>query len=299
MGKVKVEKISVNESYAYPKLNKRQLPKDKLYKEKALVRTREVTIDENLSPSDKVLRIASDLEILDKRLQELRKKSLMVKLFSSARCDYDNTFNNEFSAFESYLKKYTNDLMLVSKYFSAFRIKYDEKSNTINEIIEEVYRLFDFSSGLSDDIENIKKKYFNEFKVTSHALIKDKSLDQIEDLIYRVETELASFKTLEEACDYITYNSGKLITSVVKGIIEAKKKIKGDLSYHFFLQTDEIIAFELPEWIELFVRINYVKEKIGDGIIFSRDLTNQYRELETKYAVMIIGSEKHEKRQKK
>ena len=47
-------------------------------------------------------------------------------------------------------------------------------NQSLQEIIEEVYRLFDFSSGLLDDIDNITKKYFNEFKVTTHTLIKDK-----------------------------------------------------------------------------------------------------------------------------
>ena len=296
MGKVKVEKISVDENYIYPTVNKKKIPRDKLYKEKALVRKREITIDENLSGSDKVLKISDDLKVLDNRFNDLKRKSLMIKLFTPAKWDLDNTFDKEFSLFENYLKKYQNDLMLVSKYFNAFRIKYDEKSNTINEIIDEVYRLFDFSSGLSEDVEAIKKKYFNEFKVTSHALIKDKTLDQIEDLIYRVDAELASFKTLESASDYITYNSGKLITSVVKGMVEAKKKVKGDLSYHFFLSTDEVIAFALPEWIELFVRLNYVINKVGDGLVFNKELKDNYRALETKYAIMVIASEKHEKK---
>lgn len=298
MSRIKTEKIDVNDNYLYPSVNKKKIPRDKLYKEKAVVRKREITIDDNLSGSDKVKIVSDDLKILDNRYQDLQRKHLLIKLFSYARIDYDNTFNKEFSDFENYLKKYGNDLMLVSKYFNAFRVKYDEKSSTINEIIDEVYRLFDFSSGLKDDIDNIKKKYFNEFKVTSHALIKDKTLVEIEDLIMRVDSELALYKTLEEASDYITYNSGKLITSVVKGIVDAKKKVKGDLSYHFFLPTDEVIAFGLAEWIELFVRLNYVKEKVGDGIIFSNDLKAKYRELETKYAVMIIASEKYEKRKK-
>ena len=161
---------------------------------------------------------------------------------------------------------------------------------------EEVYRLFDFESGLCDDMNNIKKKYFNVFKVSTHALIKDKSLEEIEDLITRVDTELSKYKSLEEASDFITYNSGKLITDVVNGIVNAKKKVKGEISFYFFLQTSAIISFDLPEWIELFVRINYVKEKMKDSIVFSSSLLNLYRELETRYAIMIIASEKYEKR---
>ncbi|MBO4667835.1 MAG: hypothetical protein J5666_06920, partial [Bacilli bacterium] len=146
------------------------------------------------------------------------------------------------------------------------------------------------------DIKNIKKKYFKEFKVSTIALVKDKSLEQIEDLIIRVDTELSKFKSLEEASDYITYNSGKLINDVVNGIVKAKKNVKGEISYYFFLQTSAIISFELSEWIELFVRINYVREKMKDNIVFSNSLTELYRELETRYAIMIIASEKYEKK---
>ena len=292
MSKVKIEKIDVNDNYTYPVRTKKSLPREKLYKEKTIVRKREISIDENLSSTDKVNKISSDIDILNKRYVELRRKYLHVKLFSPARYDINNTFNHDFSSFENYLKKFGNDLMLVSKYFASFRVKYDETSNTINEIIEEVYRLFDFSSGLNDDIEAIKKKYFGEFKVTTHALIKDKSIDQIEDLIIRVDTELASYKTLEEANDYIIYNSGKLIIDVVNGIVSSKKKVKGDISYRFFLQNDDIISFDLEEWIRLFVRINYVREKMKDDIIFSSSLLEKYRLLEAKYAIVIIYSEK-------
>ena len=295
MSKVKVENIVVNEEYTYPVASKKRLPREKLYKETTHVRKRERIIDDSLTPSEKVNRIASDLESLNKKYLALKREYLFVKLLSYA-CNNLSGFNKDFSTFENYLKKFGNDLMLVSKYFAAFRVKFDEKSNTIGEIIEEVYRLYDFSSGLNDDINNIKKKYFNEFKVSTHALIKDKSLEQIEDLIIRVDSELSKYKTLEEASDYITYNSGKLITDVVNGIVKAKKTVKGEISFYFFLQTSAIISFELSEWIELFVRINYVREKMKDNIVFSNSLLNLYRELETKYAIMIIASEKHEKR---
>lgn len=293
MSKVKVEDIVVNDKYTYPAASKKKLPRERLYKETTSVRTREIVIDEKLSSGDKVKMISSDLESLDKRYQDLRRELLFIKLMSNACSDYPQLLK-DLSVFENYLKKFSNDLMLVSKYFQAFRIKYDENNNTLSEIIEEVYRLFDFSSGLVEDIKGIKKKYFNEFKVSTIALIKDKSLSEIEDLMIRVDSELAKYKTLEEASDYITYNSGKLIIDVVNGIVKAKKTVKKDISYYFFLQTSDIISFELPEWIELFVRINYVRSK--DSIVFSNTLLNLYRELETKYAIMIIASEKHEKR---
>ena len=292
MSKIKVEKIDINDNYEYPVRTKKTLPREKLYKETTYIRKREVVIDDNLSSSDKVNKIAQDLDILKKRYNDLFRKYLFIKLLSPARFDVNQTFLTEFNSFNKYLNKYNDDLLVVSKFFSSFRIKYDETSSSLQEIIEEVYRLFDFSSGLLDDIDNITKKYFNEFKVTTHTLIKDKTNDEIEDLIIRTETELAKYKNIEDASDYITYNSSKLIIDVVNGIVQAKKKIKGDISYRFFLPNDDIISFEFEEWIRLFVRINYIKEKMKDDIIMSPTLKEKYRELETKYAIMVINSEK-------
>ena len=39
---------------------------------------------------------------------------------------------------------------------------------------------YDYIIGLYSDIADLRKKYYHEFKVTSHALVKDKTIDVID-----------------------------------------------------------------------------------------------------------------------
>ena len=70
----KIEKIVVNENYAYPSVSKVKLPKDKLYKEKGKVREREINFDKSGSIASQVTQIDKDLGILNNRYNVLLKE---------------------------------------------------------------------------------------------------------------------------------------------------------------------------------------------------------------------------------
>lgn len=282
----KKEVIVIKEDYTYPKASKIKIPKDKLYKEVAVVRVRDASLDKTMSLEGQMKQVEKDISILEKKLNNLFKDFLFLKLFhlSAKRSE---KFIKDFNSFDHYINKFRNDLFNIKRFFNNFRVQMDVTGNAIDEIYNDVNNLYDYLIGLTSDLNDLTNKYYHQFKVTSYTLVKDKTIDEYEDLINRVEIELSGFKNIEEANDYIIYNSGNEIISFIEEFLNINS-VK--LTYHYFLQTDAIIAFKHHEWIDLFVKFNYVINKLKD-VKFSKKFIDKYRNLETKYAIITIYSE--------
>lgn len=285
----KKEVLTIKEEYTYPKASKIKMPKEKLYKEKAVIRVRDASLDKTMSLEGQIKHVEKDLEIIEAKLNSIYREFLFLKLFHLSAKESDN-FIKDFNALNYYINKFKGDLVNVRRIFNSFRGQMDLTGNSIDEVYNEVNNFYDYILGLYSDISDLKKKYYHEFKVTSHALVKDKSIEEYEDLIYRVETELSGFKNISEAYDYIIYNSGNEIIELVLEFLKIKANDKNKLTYHYFLQTDAIIAFKYHEWIDLFIKFNYVKNKLGD-CEYSKKFIELYRLLETKYAIITIYNE--------
>lgn len=281
--------ITVNEDYQYPKKSKVKMPKDKLYKETSIVRVRDASLDKTMSLEGQMKQVDKDINNLEKRINIIYKDFLFLKLFHLSAKRSEN-FLKDFNTLDHYVNKFRTDIFNLKRFFNNFRVQMDVTGNSIDEVYNDVNNLYDCLIGLNGDLLDVKKKYYHEFKLTSHTLTKDKGFIEFEDLINRVEIELSKFKNIEEANDYIVYNSGNEIIDFVEEFLNLKTKQKTNLSYHYFLQTDAIIAFKHHEWIDLFVKFNYVMNKLQD-VSYSKKFIEKYRSLETKYAIITIYSE--------
>ena len=203
---------------------------------------------------------------------------------------YSEKFIKDFSTFDHYINKIRNDLLNIKRYFNGLRGQMDVTGHAIDEVYNEVNNFYDYIVGLYSDISDLRKIHYHEFKVTSHALVKDKTIDEYENLIYRVEEELSKYKNIEEAYDYIVYNSGNEIMELVEEFLKINSKQTSRLTYHYFLQTDAVIAFKHHEWVDLFVKFNYVMNKLKD-VTYSKQFCTKFQNLETKYAIITIYSE--------
>lgn len=285
----KKEVIIVNEEYAYPKASKFKMPKDKLYKETSIIRVRDASLDKTMSLEGQMKQVDKDIEMLEKKINILFKDFLFLKLFHLSAKKTEK-FTKDFNSFDYYINKFRNDIINLKRFFYNFRVQMDVTGNAIDEVYNDVNNLYDCLAGLNNDLVELKKNHYHEFKLTSHALMKDKTIDEYEDLISRIEIELSKFKSIEEANDYIIYNSGNEIIDFVEEFLNLKTQQKNNLSYHYFLQTDAIIAFKHHEWIDLFVKFNYVMSKLKD-VTYSKKFNEKFRNLETKYAIITIYSE--------
>ena len=285
----KKEVITIKEEYTYPKASKVKMPKDKLYKEISTVRVRDASLDKTMSLEGQMKQVDKDIEMLEKKINILYKDFLFLKLFHLS-AKKSESFTRDFNAFDYYINKFRTDIFNLKRFFNNFRVQMDVTGNAIDEVYNDVNNLYDYLVGLTSDLQDLRKNYYHEFKLTSHALTKDKTIAGYEDLINRVEIEISKFKSIEEANDYIIYNSGNEIIDFVEEFLNVKTNQKNKLTYHYFLQTDAIIAFKYHEWIDLFVKFNYVMNKLKD-VNYSKKFEEKYRNLETKYTVITIYNE--------
>lgn len=285
----KKEVIKIKEEYQYPKVSKVKMPKEKLYKETTIVRVRDASLDKTMSLEGQMKQVEKDINIIELKIDSLYREYLFLKLFHLS-AKYSEKFVKDFNSFDHYINKIRNNLLNIKRYFTGIRGQMDVTGHAIDEVYTEVNNFYDYIIGLYSDIADLRKKYYHEFKVTSHALVKDKTIEQYESLIYCVETELNKYKDIDEAYDYIVYNSGNEIIDLVEGFLNMNLKQTNKLTYHYFLQTDAIIAFKHHEWVDLFVKFNYVMNKLK-GVNFSKEFLEKYKNLETKYAIITIYSE--------
>lgn len=285
----KKEIITIKEEYQYPKASKVKMPKEKLYKETTIVRVRDASLDKTMSLEGQMKQVEKDISIIEMKIDSLYREYLFLKLFHLS-AKYSEKFIKDFSTFDHYINKIRNDLLNIKRYFNGLRGQMDVTGHAIDEVYNEVNNFYDYIVGLYSDISDLRKIHYHEFKVTSHALVKDKTIDEYENLIYRVEEELSKYKNIEEAYDYIVYNSGNEIMELVEEFLKINSKQTSRLTYHYFLQTDAVIAFKHHEWVDLFVKFNYVMNKLKD-VTYSKQFCTKFQNLETKYAIITIYCE--------
>lgn len=296
--------IEVNESYVYPKKSNGRYPKESLYKEKTNVIEQEFVLNKNLSLIDQLKVIKKYNDKLNNEIKKLDKEIAIYKLFKpSAKVDEVtiNNLNNDFNNLDKYTNKFKRELDENNSFFGEMDEFYHIKgtnllitekvnSDDVNKIYEKTLYLFSFLLGLNSDLNKIKKTYFREFKLTSYGIVRTKTVDEINALTKSVEEELAKSRNIKNACDYIIYNSGTEIQGLVDEFVKLNRKYPF-INYRYFLAQDVIFDFSFNEWIELFIKFNYVLGKLNPKDV-SDKLVKKFNDLEVKYAILLIDSER-------
>ena len=113
---------------------------------------------------------------------------------------------------------------------------------------------------------------------------------EILTLTSKVDEELKRYRNITNACDYYTFNAGMEIQDTVNEFVKLNKKYPF-ITYKYFLDQSAIIVFNFQEWVELFVRFNYVLNRINNSDKTEK-LISKYQELEVKYTILLINSER-------
>ena len=293
MGK-KVEKIIINEDYVYPRVSKTSIPKDKLYVEKSNVLKREIVLNKNLSFDAQKEELVKFVNNLYKKINKIEIDYAFLKLFKyivKSDIDTQTSFLKDNESFNKFLKTFKLEVekMNAKLKMESGIVSTKEYNDKIDSEYEEILSLYNYASGLHEDLEDMKKKYYHEFKVSSYSIIHNKNLEEINDLISRVEEEMAKYRSVSNANDYLVYNSGLDIQGAVDEFCKLGKKYPY-ITYHYFLNQDAIIVFKFQEWMELFIKFNNVLNKVNKKDI-TVNMMNKYRIIETKYTILLINGE--------
>ena len=273
----------------YPRKSKIVLPKEKFYFERPVFKNPTYKLNTNLSHKEQIDDMYSFFKKQNEKIEKLSKDLLILKLFKYSAKKNDN-YNCDFINVDKYLNKLKFDYGLIDKFYNALYKKDLLTIDEIDQLYAKVVYISDFIAGLNQDIIDLKKNYYHEFKIPSLMICQNKSSSDLIKLIDNVEKELKGFKSLTEANDYYIFNSGELIYDMIDELLLIKNK-GIVIERHYFLASDAVLKFEYSDWVDLLSRIKFVFSKIKGKVETSVKFKRLYEIIETRYMILSIYKE--------
>ena len=284
-----------------------------LFKKKK--RIEEITLAPVEEVNDTTEKVQETKIVLPKSIEET--KTLINKKYTQLAKGYDNLMYNYYLCKFFSLAVFTKvedfeELSSLERQISNIRELYDDvvvKVKNINEdnnyadnYLEELYskieEAYDNYLGLLSRIDETRRNKYNTLKLSSLAVILNKNGEELEKMDNRFVHFINSFKSLEEASDYIYVNSGELATSLVNSLIRCvqssnKEEFKKQYNLYYFLKSDVIICLELSEWVELYNKIRHCVNTLRNVDIANYiDFQGYLEEFEIRYLILMINEEK-------
>ena len=180
--------------------------------------------------------------------------------------------------------------------------KLNEDKDYVDEYINEIYKDIDHvnenSLGLISRIDDERRNKFNLLKISSLAVILNKSGEELEKMDKRFSLFVNSFKSIEEASDYIFTNSGELVTNLVNSLVRCvestnREDFKNKYNTYYFLKSDVILWMSLADWVEIYNKVRHSTTVLRNVDIANYiDFTSYLEEFEIRYLVLMINEEK-------
>ena len=180
--------------------------------------------------------------------------------------------------------------------------KLNEDKDYVDEYINEIYKDIDHvnenSLGLISRIDDERRNKFNLLKISSLAVILNKTGEELEKMDKRFSLFVNSFKSIEEASDYIFTNSGELVTNLVNSLVRCvestnRDDFKNKYNTYYFLKSDVILWLSLSDWVEIYNKVRHATTVLRNVDIANYiDFTGYLEEFEIRYLVLMINEEK-------
>ena len=174
----------------------------------------------------------------------------------------------------------------------------DYADNYLKQLYQDIKHGYEIYLGLSSRVNETRRNKYNSIKISSLAAIINKTGEELEKMDKRFMLFLNSFKSLEEASDYIYVNSGELITNLVNSLVRCsqtanKKEYQNLFNIYYFLKSDVILCLSLSEWVELYNKIRHCVNVLrGVDVANYIDFQNYLDEFEIRYLLLMINEEK-------
>ena len=205
---------------------------------------------------------------------DLRKKTV----------DIDNGFNYVSHMYESIKTSYDYYLHTPQDRFDLANAYY-VKSIDLIKVLDE----------LTEEINNVKEHYFLKVRSAMHTITKEFNALELKALKERVDKTLDDFLDIEQAYEFVYYQSSELMYDTINALIMSLKSI-GNSSYHMeqFLGSSYAFSLSYMEWMNMFNRIHGAMEEFKDKkpedyYVFKKN----YDELLVRYIIFVIWYEEH------
>lgn len=250
----------------------------------------------DIDPKIMINESLSYLKKIEERNNRLLKEYYICKIFSRVGLK-DLDFNLQVISLDRHIDKLKTEYLEYQKILNANK----EEINIVDDEIIKVYKgvkdLYGYQTGILGHLQEINNTTFGHLKITTVAVCMNKNKNDLEELYNHVMEELKTFKSFQEAAEYIYYNSGDFITNYVESLVNYISKSEQndyitqyDLKY--FIKSDVVITLEIKEWIDLYSKIKFVMKQLGnyDKKQYEKLIKN-YNVLEARYAILMMHVE--------
>lgn len=240
--------------------------------------------------TDRIFVTKENFKKCEEKYKKLLRQYFILVLFKRSVRDTES-FLNDFELINSYLEKFKKIFNDTKKVKQILTIDMPEAS-----IVNAYYKVSDLSDiidQLTLELKSFENHYYPKLKMTSYNMIKDKTKEEVEKMANVVNDYINTFATLDEAYDFVMYNSGTLITDCVSELCnEINKLDEGSIDVSYFIGEDVVVYISYTDWINLYSRLQYVFDRIDKKILKIETLAQKLSELEIRYLVVLIYNEK-------
>ncbi|HHZ18141.1 MAG TPA: hypothetical protein GX390_02515 [Acholeplasmataceae bacterium] len=269
---------------------------DEIYFERAEYSENQFDLDDCFNAKTKAERILEALQVFEAKEKALLHKYYFLKLFARV-ASRDSKYNEKMLTIDKQVNRMKRIHDEIKKRADILKYVQDDEAFDYSELFVKINDLFDFGRVLSTQLNDIQKQYYHNLKIATYSICKDKTYQELEQLIKDTNEMIQEYKSAQEAYDFIYYNSGELVVQTVKALVEAIEEsgIKSYIDaypFKYFLPSDDVVVLRFAEWIDLFNKLLYVF-RTSNRIDFKsvQPFSEYYRELEKRYMIMLIYNE--------
>ncbi len=206
----------------------------------------------------------------------------------------DLDFNIQVISLDKHINKLKRDCFYLSHFIDNLKVGYNPNIDEVKKYYNQVKEAEDFQIGLLNQLNEINNNSYGYLRISTVTVCLNKTNEELEELYNNISKELEGFKSFEEASEYIYYNSGTFIDSLINLIIQYVKMSKVNnqietFTWNYFLPSDVVISLDYNEWIELYNKIKFAMKKI---IRYDEKKYQKLHEIvsqfESKYAILMM-----------
>lgn len=212
-----------------------------------------------------------------------------------------------FSKIASKDKDFNLKLMDIDKLINKLRRDQEDIKRLINYLksipfdlikLEDAYEklnvYLELQKQAKETVAQIHYRYFNHLKIATVNVTRNKTIKELDTMNTNLNLFLNDFKSINEAAQYIFFNSGQVIIALVNSLLNCfkdfgKEEYINIYNYNYFLQSDVIITISLKEWIDIYNKIKFVMKITVDADLSNYlEFRNNYIQFELRYIILMM-----------
>lgn len=210
----------------------------------------------------------------------------------------DSDYGHQMKAIDKHIKRLQDLHQAVADRLIALKTMDNPAQEELEDLFDKVKEISLFHQGISNIIDDARKKYFNHLKIaTLNACMNRKNIE-LEKIYRGLSSFLKDYKSLEEAANTIFYSSGEMIQGMVKALIQALELHRDPryiraYPFHYFLHSDVVITLTNAEWIDLYNKIRFVMKSASDAnLSHCLEFRKYFDVFKIKYLILMMNLER-------